>query len=147
MSFIKIVKTRSYKNIENALKVAEIKPVYGNTGLPSEVALSLTHELFDSPSEKESFWSNVINYSYRSAQRKKASKQNLPFPAYEKWILFLRILKRAKYIFGEYPTVKNWLAKPNPQLNGISPYDALGSYLGYERVNHILDKIEYTMPA
>ena len=136
-----------YKSIENVLKVNEAEAIYGYTGIKSSMAISITGELFKSPIEKESFWSNVINYSYRSAQRRKARNQDLPFPAYEKWILFLRIFKRAKSIFGDYPKVKSWLAKPNPQLNGNTPYDALGSYLGYERINHLLDKIEFGMPV
>jgi len=136
-----------YKNIEEVVEVAEAKILYGNSNLGSGIAISITNELFDTPIEKENFWSNVINYSYRSAQRKKARNQDLPFAPFEKWVLFLRVLKRSKTIFGDYTKAKSWLSKPDLQLEGKAPYDILGSYLGYERINHLLDKIEYSLPV
>ena len=65
----------------------------------------------------------------------------------ERMLLIDRLFRQGISTFeGEEPFVE-WLKIPNYMLGGSAPVSLLKSYFGIEEVLHLLQKMEYSLPA
>lgn len=58
-----------------------------------------------------------------------------------------RIIAHAEYVWDDRDAAKEWLNLPHPLLDGKTPFQAALTDLGARRVEDILHRIFYGIPA
>lgn len=58
-----------------------------------------------------------------------------------------RVIASAEYVWGDRTEAREWLHAPHPELEGKAPIEAALTELGARRVESVLDKILYGLPA
>ena len=58
-----------------------------------------------------------------------------------------RVLAAAEYVFDDREQAREWMNKPHPELGDKRPVQAAKSELGARRVEELLDKIFFGLPA
>jgi len=58
-----------------------------------------------------------------------------------------RVLAQAEYVWDDRQQAREWMSKPHPELQDITPLEAARTELGARRVESLLDKLFYGLPA
>ena len=58
-----------------------------------------------------------------------------------------RVIASAEFVWGNRTDAREWLNAPHPELEGKPPLEAALTELGARRVENVLDKILYGLPA
>jgi putative toxin-antitoxin system antitoxin component (TIGR02293 family) len=58
-----------------------------------------------------------------------------------------RVIAAAEYVWGDDEDAQQWLRTPNPEIDGQPPIQAAMTELGARRVEDVLDRIFYGLPA
>jgi putative toxin-antitoxin system antitoxin component (TIGR02293 family) len=58
-----------------------------------------------------------------------------------------RVIASAEYAWDDRKDARDWLTAPHPELDGKPPIEAALTELGARRVEAVLDKILYGLPA
>lgn len=58
-----------------------------------------------------------------------------------------RVIASAEYVWDDREDARQWLTTPHPELDNRAPLDAAMTELGARRVESLLDKLLYGLPA
>jgi putative toxin-antitoxin system antitoxin component (TIGR02293 family) len=58
-----------------------------------------------------------------------------------------RVIAAAEYTWGDRQDAREWLIKPHPELGKRTPLETAMSELGARRVEELLDRLFYAVPA
>lgn len=58
-----------------------------------------------------------------------------------------RVIAAAEYAWDDRDQAREWLNSPHPELDGRSPVDCAITELGARRVENLLDRLVYGLPA
>ncbi len=58
-----------------------------------------------------------------------------------------RVLAQAEYVWDDRDQAREWMGKPHPELQDSAPLEAARTELGARRVEDLLDKLFYGLPA
>jgi len=58
-----------------------------------------------------------------------------------------RVLAQAEYVWDDRQQAREWMSKPHPELQDTTPLEAARTELGARRVESLLDKLFYGLPA
>lgn len=58
-----------------------------------------------------------------------------------------RVIAAAEHAWDDREDAREWLTKPHPELGNVSPLESAGSELGARRVEELLDRLFYGIPA
>ena|ERR1700736_841970 len=61
----------------------------------------------------------------------------------EKLIRYQRLLEKAREVFGDAESARNWLTQPQRGLGGAKPIEFAKTELGAREVENLLGRIEY----
>ncbi len=58
-----------------------------------------------------------------------------------------RVTSAAEYVFDDAEDARQWLTKPHPELDGLTPLQAAETEPGASRAQWVLDAIFYGLPV
>ena len=58
-----------------------------------------------------------------------------------------RVVAAAEYAWNDQTDAREWLTKPHPELGKRTPFEAAMTELGARRVEELLDRLYYGIPA
>ncbi len=58
-----------------------------------------------------------------------------------------RVIAAAEHAWNDREDAREWLTKPHPELGKLSPLESAATELGARRVEELLDRIFYGIPA
>jgi len=58
-----------------------------------------------------------------------------------------RVLAAAEHVWDDRDQAREWMSKPHRELNGQSPIEAARTELGARRVEDLLDRLYFGLPA
>ncbi|MBZ8182378.1 type II RES/Xre toxin-antitoxin system antitoxin [Oscillatoria salina] len=85
----------------------------------------------------------LLGTSERTISRRKKSSKPLDVTESDRLYRLARIIARAIAVFEDSETAKNWLNRPNRALAEATPLELLDTDAGTQKVDELLDKIEY----
>lgn len=58
-----------------------------------------------------------------------------------------RVLAQAEFVWDDRNQARDWMTKPHPELQNLAPLDVARTELGARRVEDLLNKLFYGLPA
>lgn len=58
-----------------------------------------------------------------------------------------RVIAAAEFVWSDRASAREWLARPHPELGKRTPFDVAMTELGARRVEDLLDRLFYGIPA
>ncbi len=58
-----------------------------------------------------------------------------------------RVLAHAEYVWDDRDQARQWMSEPHRELDNLSPLEAARTELGARRVEEVLDKLFFGLPA
>lgn len=109
-------------------------------GLPKRVLPAIFEKVVDKP--------EVTLYTYRIVSKPTYSRrQKLTTAEGEKAERIARIIALADFVWSDHEKAKEWLNRPHRELEGKTPLQMSLSSIGARRVEEILNRILYGIPA
>ncbi|WP_080899375.1 antitoxin Xre/MbcA/ParS toxin-binding domain-containing protein [Pseudomonas amygdali] len=103
------------------------------------VMISMSN-LYSQPQVTERILGNTI----RSMRRQLNRDNSVRLSAHQSAVAFqyAEMLERASGVFGEQASAEDWLSRPCPYLDGLTPLDLIDNAIGFRVVKDYLDRVE-----
>ncbi len=109
------------------------------SGIPASAFRTLADRLGISQNELAS----KLRVATRTLTRLASEHKPLPSDITEKVLRAARVMKKARTIFSDDPSVVTWLNTESPALNGVKPIDLLDTDVGAAEVEGLILGLAY----
>ena len=111
------------------------------TGLPKQALRLTLGRAFASAKEATTMLYRVVPEATYKRRSRLTPAQS------ERTERLARVIAAAEYVWSDRTDAQAWLAKPHPELENRTPLDASLSELGARRVEDLLGRLFYGIPA
>jgi putative toxin-antitoxin system antitoxin component (TIGR02293 family) len=123
---------RSMQELDNAV----------NAGLPKRSLVLLSSRLYRDTRAASAFKFKVIPAATWKRRQKRLSRQES-----ERIERLARVLAFAEYVLDDRDEARQWMNAPHRELEGKSPLEAAQTEIGARRVESVLNKLLFGLPA
>jgi putative toxin-antitoxin system antitoxin component (TIGR02293 family) len=123
---------RSMQELDNAV----------NAGLPKRSLVLLSSRLYRDTRAASAFKFKVIPAATWKRRQKRLSRQES-----ERIERLARVLAFAEYALDDRDEARQWMNAPHRELDGKPPLEAAQSEIGARRVESVLNKLLFGLPA
>jgi putative toxin-antitoxin system antitoxin component (TIGR02293 family) len=123
---------RSMQELDNAV----------NAGLPKRSLVLLSSRLYRDTRAASAFKFKVIPAATWKRRQKRLSRQES-----ERIERLARVLAFAEYVLDDRDEAREWMNAPHRELDGKSPLEAAQTEIGARRVESVLNKLLFGLPA
>jgi len=110
-------------------------------GLPKRALLLTAQHVYSSAGDaRRAIFRVVPEATFKRRTRLSAAES-------ERTERLARVVAGAEYVWGDLEDAREWLTKVHPELGKQTPLDAAMSELGARRVEELLDRLYYGIPA
>ena len=113
-----------------------------NAGLPKRALVRLSARLFHDNRDARAFKSKVIPPATWKRRTTRLSRQES-----ERIERIARVLAYAEYVLDNRDEARQWMNSEHRELNGESPLEAARTEIGARRVESVLNKLFFGLPA
>lgn len=122
---------RSMSELENTV----------STGLPKRALRFAAERIFSARGEARRVMFQVVpEATYKRRTR-------LSRPESERTERLARVIAAAEHVWDDREDAREWLTRPHPELAGRTPLESAMTELGARRVEELLDRLFYGIPA
>ena len=111
-------------------------------GLPKKSLILLSTRLYQSSRDASAFKFRVIPPATWKRRAKRLSRQES-----ERIERLARVLAYAEYVLDDREEARLWMNSPHRELTGRTPLEAAQTEIGARRVESILNKLYFGLPA
>ncbi len=111
-------------------------------GLPKSSLENLASRLYEDTREASAYKFQVVPPATWKRRTNRLSVEES-----EKTERLARVLAAAEYVWDDREQAREWMRKPHPELNGVTPLEAARSELGARQVENLLDKLFFGLPV
>ena len=113
-----------------------------NAGLPKRSLVLLSSRLYRDTRAASAFKFKVIPAATWKRRQKRLSRQES-----ERIERLARVLAFAEYVLDDRDEARQWMNAPHRELDGKSPLEAAQTEIGARRVESVLNKLLFGLPA
>jgi len=113
-----------------------------NAGLPKRSLVLLSSRLYRDTRAASAFKFKVIPAATWKRRQKRLSRQES-----ERIERLARVLAFAEYVLDDRDDARQWMNAPHRELDGKPPLEAARSEIGARRVESVLNKLLFGLPA
>jgi putative toxin-antitoxin system antitoxin component (TIGR02293 family) len=114
-------------------------------GLPRQAVTLLVARMAVDAREARSLRDQVVPAA--TWKRTKGGQGRLSRQASERTERLARVLAAAEYVWDDADQARRWMNQPHPELAARTPLAAAATELGARRVEAVLDRLFYGLPA
>jgi putative toxin-antitoxin system antitoxin component (TIGR02293 family) len=112
-----------------------------SSGLPKRALRAAAERIATFPAEARRVMYQIVP----EATYKRRSR--LSRPESERTERLARVIAAAEHVWGDRVDAREWLTRPHPELGNRTPLDSAMTELGARRVEELLDRLYYGIPA
>lgn len=113
-----------------------------NAGLPKRSLVLLSSRLYRDTRAASAFKFKVIPAATWKRRQKRLSRQES-----ERIERLARVLAFAEYVLDDRDEARQWMSAPHRELDGNTPLEAAQTEIGARRVESVLNKLLFGLPA
>jgi putative toxin-antitoxin system antitoxin component (TIGR02293 family) len=113
-----------------------------SAGLPKRALELLSTRLYEDHKTASAYKFKVVPQATWKRRTKRLSVEES-----ERTERLARVLAQAEYVWDNRDQARQWMNRPHPELHNLSPLEVARTELGARRVEDVLDKLFYGLPA